>query len=209
MSDGEKRSKERMNYKKLHDGSYDVGVDEVKVAPFIPKGCQDGVDDLAVFSEEGERSLDSYDHEVECQASVSVKLDKKLMKGVDSIRKVKGNSDVERKKMGMHRDIGDSERGACSGGRGSDVDRTLSSLRRELEEHEEEERRLLQQRSEMKEIREAIERKKQNVSMLKGEGSSSKMSGQLMDKTVKSVVKNITLNDLRQNSKLNQKAKKC
>jgi len=60
----------------------------------------------------------------------------------------------------------------------------------------------------MKELREAIDRKKQNVSMLKGESSSSKMSGQLMNKTDKSVVKNITLNDLRQNSKLKQKAKK-
>ena len=135
------------------------------------------------FSEVGERSLDSYDEEVECKASAGVKLDKELMKGVNSRRKVKGNSDVGRKKTGVRRDVGDYERGACSDGLGSDVDRTLSSLRRELEQYEEEERRLLQQRDEMKELREAIDRKKQNVSMLKGESSSSKMSGQLMDKT--------------------------
>jgi len=79
LSDREKRSKERIDYKKLNDGSYDVGVDEVKVAPFVLKGCQGGVEDLAVFSEEGERSLDSYDEEVECKASAGVKFDKESM----------------------------------------------------------------------------------------------------------------------------------
>jgi len=112
-------------------------------------------------------------------------LDKELMKGVESRRKVKGISDVGRKKTGVRRDVGDYERGARSDGRGSDGDRTLLSLRRELEQYEEVERRLLQQRDEIKELREAINRKKQNVSMLKGESSSSRMSSQLMDKTDK------------------------
>ena len=203
MSDREKRSKERIDHKKLNDG---LGVvDEVKVAPSLLKGCQDGLEDLAVFSEEGERSFDSYEDEVDCKESANVKFDKELMKGVETRQKVK---DVRRKKTGVRRDVGDEERGASSDGRSSDVDRTLLSLRRELEQYEEVERRLLQPRDEIKELREAIDRKKQNVSMLKGESSSSRMSSQLMDKTDKSLVKNITLNDLRQNSKLKQKAKK-
>jgi len=178
----------------------------VKIAPLLLKGCQDGVEEnLAVFSEEGERSFDSYEDDVDCKESASVKFDKEVMKGVETRQKVK---DVGRKKTGVRRDVGDEERGASSDGRNSDVDRTLLSLRRELKEYEEEERRLLQQRDEMKELREAIDRKKKNVSMLKGESSSSRMSSQLMDKTDKSLVKNITLNDLRQNSKLKQKAKK-
>jgi len=35
MSDIEKMSEERIDYKKLNNGSYDVGVDEVKVASFF------------------------------------------------------------------------------------------------------------------------------------------------------------------------------